>query len=47
VEFVRVPDEHLGYRYLGWVTRGQELSAPMILLGVILLILAYRRKAQT
>jgi phosphatidylglycerol:prolipoprotein diacylglycerol transferase len=46
VEFVRLPDEHLGYLYFGWVTKGQELSAPMIVLGALLLIVAYRRKAQ-
>ena len=43
VEFYRVPDAHLGYRALGWLTTGQILSAPMIIAGVLLLIVAYRR----
>ena len=43
VEFYRVPDAHLDYLALGWVTMGQILSAPMIIIGVWLLILAYRK----
>ena len=42
VEFYRVPDAHLEYLALGWVTMGQILSAPMVIIGVIMLILAYR-----
>jgi phosphatidylglycerol:prolipoprotein diacylglycerol transferase len=45
VEFVRVPDAHLGYLALGWVTMGQILSTPMILFGLLLLALAYRGRA--
>jgi phosphatidylglycerol:prolipoprotein diacylglycerol transferase len=44
VEFVRVPDAQIGYLALGWITMGQVLTAPMIIAGVILLVLAYRRK---
>lgn len=36
VEFVRVPDEHLGYIAFGWLTQGQLLSVPMFLLGAFL-----------
>jgi len=43
VEFVRVPDSQLGYLALDWVTMGQILSLPMILAGILLIILAYRR----
>jgi phosphatidylglycerol:prolipoprotein diacylglycerol transferase len=43
VEFVRIPDAHLGYLAFGWLTMGQVLSSPMILIGVLLLLLAYRR----
>lgn len=43
VEFVRVPDAHLGYLAMGWVTMGQILSLPMILFGAFLLWRAYRR----
>ena len=44
VEFVRVPAAHLGYLALDWVTMGQILSTPMILFGLFLLAMAYRRK---
>ncbi len=43
VEFVRVPDEQLGYLAFGWFTMGQLLSLPMIVGGIVLLVLAYRR----
>lgn len=36
IEFVRLPDAPIGYLAFGWVTMGQVLSAPMILLGVFL-----------
>ena len=42
VEFVRLPDAHIGYMAWGWLTRGQLLSAPMILGGILMIILAYR-----
>ena len=35
VEFVRIPDAHLGYIYYDWVTMGHLLSVPMILIGII------------
>jgi phosphatidylglycerol---prolipoprotein diacylglyceryl transferase len=37
VEFVRLPDAWLGYLAFGWLTMGQLLSLPMILLGAWLL----------
>ena len=43
VEFVRMPDAHLGYLAFEWVTMGQILTFPMILFGMLLLILAYRK----
>ncbi|HEV8331488.1 MAG TPA: prolipoprotein diacylglyceryl transferase [Steroidobacteraceae bacterium] len=43
VEFVRVPDENRGYLLFDWVTMGQILSTPMILAGLVLLAIAYRR----
>jgi len=43
VEFVRVPDENRGYLLFDWVTMGQILSTPMIVAGLIMLIVAYRR----
>ena len=42
VEFVRVPDEHIGYLAGGWLTEGQLLSLPMILGGIGMLAWAYR-----
>jgi len=44
VEFYRVPDAHLSYLALGWVTMGQVLSTPMILFGILMLVLSQRRK---
>jgi phosphatidylglycerol---prolipoprotein diacylglyceryl transferase len=43
VEFVRVPDENRGYLFFDWVTMGQVLTTPMILIGLALMIIAYRR----
>jgi len=43
VEFVRVPDENRGYLLLDWVTMGQILSTPMILAGIVMMAIAYRR----
>lgn len=43
IEFVRVPDTHIGYLAFGWLTMGQVLTMPMILLGLTLLVLAYRK----
>ena len=43
VEFVRVPDAQIGYLALGWVTMGQVLTAPMIIAGVLMWIVAHRR----
>ncbi len=47
VEFVRLPDAHIGYMAWGWLTRGQLLTAPMIIWGLVLLVLAYRRQTAT
>ena len=43
IEFVRVPDNQLGYIALGWITTGMLLSAPMVIAGAILLVLGLRR----
>jgi phosphatidylglycerol:prolipoprotein diacylglycerol transferase len=37
VEFVRVPDAPIGYLAFHWLTMGQILSTPLILLGLFLL----------
>lgn len=46
VEFYRVPDAHLDYLALGWVTMGQILSAPMIFIGGVMLFMAYSRRTE-
>jgi phosphatidylglycerol:prolipoprotein diacylglycerol transferase len=44
VEFVRTPDAHLGFIALGWLTMGQILSLPMIVIGVWMLWYSYQNK---
>jgi phosphatidylglycerol:prolipoprotein diacylglycerol transferase len=44
IELVRVPDVNRGYLLLGWVTEGQLLCIPMIVLGIVLLGVAYHRR---
>jgi phosphatidylglycerol---prolipoprotein diacylglyceryl transferase len=46
VEFVRMPDAHIGYLAFGWLTMGQLLSLPLIIAGAVLLWLAYRPAAR-
>jgi phosphatidylglycerol:prolipoprotein diacylglycerol transferase len=45
VEFVRLPDAHIGYLAFGWLTMGQLLTLPMLVAGLFLLGLAYRGNA--
>ncbi|TWI14071.1 prolipoprotein diacylglyceryl transferase [Aerolutibacter ruishenii] len=42
VEFVRVPDQHIGYLAFDWLTMGQVLSLPLIGLGLFWLWLSRR-----
>lgn len=44
-EFFRQPDAHIGYLAFGVVTMGMVLCLPLILTGLVLLFLAYRKKA--
>lgn len=44
IEFVRQPDSQIGYLYGGWLTMGQVLSVPLIVLGVALIVYATVRK---
>jgi phosphatidylglycerol:prolipoprotein diacylglycerol transferase len=44
VELVRQPDAHIGYLAFDWLTMGQLLTLPMLLAGLLLLGLAYRRR---
>ncbi len=43
IEFFRQPDADQGFILFGWVTKGQMLSFPMIVAGIIMLVIAYRR----
>jgi len=36
IEFVRVPDAHLGYLAWDWLTMGQILTLPLIITGLVL-----------
>lgn len=45
VECVREPDPQVGYIALGWMTEGQLLSLPMIVIGMGLWCYAKRRNA--
>ena len=47
VEFVRLPDAHIGYLALDWVTMGHVLSAPMIFLGALFVAWAYSNTDST
>ena len=42
-EFYRQPDAHLNFIAFDWLTMGQLLSAPMIIVGLGLLVWAYQR----
>lgn len=44
VEFVREPDVQLGYLWGGWLTMGQLLSVPLVVVGVCVLVYAVRMK---
>ena len=44
IEFLRLPDAHIGYLAFGWFTMGQLLTLPMLVGGAVLLALAYRRR---
>jgi phosphatidylglycerol:prolipoprotein diacylglycerol transferase len=37
IEFVRVPDAHLGYIAWDWLTMGQILTLPLIITGLVLI----------
>ena len=47
IEFFREPDAQVGYIAFGWLTEGQLLSLPLILVGIILMAWAYTHKAST
>ncbi|MFW5731448.1 MAG: prolipoprotein diacylglyceryl transferase [Desulfonatronovibrionaceae bacterium] len=47
-EFFREPDAHLGFVLLNWMTMGQVLSTPLIIIGIALLIHSgYKQKTES
>jgi len=44
VEFVREPDVQLGFIAFDWLTMGQILSTPLIVIGIFLLWLSRKQK---
>ena len=38
VEFYRQPDEHIGAVAMDWITMGQALSIPMMVIGLYLML---------
>ncbi|MBF8270541.1 MAG: prolipoprotein diacylglyceryl transferase [Gammaproteobacteria bacterium] len=46
IEFFRQPDKQLGFLAGDWLTMGMLLSLPMIVLGLILLWLAYQKNSE-
>ena len=43
-EFFRTPDAHLGFVMFDWMSKGQQLSIPMVIFGLIIFIMAYRKE---
>ena len=43
-EFFRQPDADQGFILFDWMTKGQLLSLPMVIFGVVLLIMAYKQQ---
>jgi len=43
VEWVRLPDANIGYLAGDWLTMGMLLTTPMIFIGAMVMIYAYRR----
>ncbi len=46
IEFFREPDAPIGYVAFGWLTEGQLLSIPLVLVGIALIVTAYRRETK-
>lgn len=47
VELAREPDAHLGFLAFDWLTMGQILSLPMILVGGVMIGTAYARSVES
>ena len=46
VEFFRQPDPQLNFVMFDWMTRGQQLSILMVLIGIAIMVWAYRQKPE-
>ncbi len=46
LEFFRQPDAQLGFIAWGWLTQGQLLSIPMLIVGLLFMMIAYKNKAK-
>ena len=44
IEFVRQPDAQIGYLYGGWLTMGQVLSVPLIIVGIAVFVYACKKR---
>ena len=42
-EFFRQPDAHLGFIAFDWLTMGMLLSTPMVIIGITMMVWAYRK----
>ena len=47
VEFAREPDSHLGFIAFDWLTMGQLLSLPMVLVGIVFIVIGYSRSGDS
>lgn len=45
-EFFRTPDAQLGFVMFDWMTKGQQLSVPMIIFGITILFFAYKKQKE-
>lgn len=45
VEYFRLPDAHIGYLAGNWLTMGMVLSAPLCVVGILLMWYSYNNKA--
>lgn len=46
IEFFRQPDQQLGFVAFGWLSQGQLLSIPLVLVGILMLYKAYSRPVE-
>ena len=43
-EYFREPDSHLGFIAFDWLTMGQLLSLPMVIVGILIVVVTIRRQ---